>query len=86
MKIGLIGYGTMGKLIKTLAENKNLEVAVIIDESSANLSVEELAEKLKGVDAAIDFSTAVAVKLPTAISLSPTTKPSGPAVPPVLTV
>jgi len=45
-----------------LAENKNHEVAVIIDESSANLSVEELSEKLKGVDAAIDFSVAEAVR------------------------
>jgi len=62
MKIALIGYGAMGKLIKTLAENKNHEVAVIIDESSANLSVEELSEKLKGVDGAIDFSVAEAVK------------------------
>ena len=62
MKIALIGYGAMGKLIKTLAENKNHEVAVIIDESSANLSIGELSEKLKGVDAAIDFSVAEAVR------------------------
>ena len=61
MKIALIGYGAMGKLIETLAENKNHDVAVIIDESSANLLAEELAEKLNGVDAAIDFSTAEAV-------------------------
>ncbi|MEJ7700252.1 MAG: hypothetical protein WKF71_11485 [Pyrinomonadaceae bacterium] len=56
MKIALIGYGAMGKLIETLAENKNHEIAVIIDESDAKLSAEELAEKLKGADAAIDFS------------------------------
>jgi len=62
MKIALIGYGAMGKLIKTLAENKNHEVAVVIDESNANFSVEELAEKLKGADAAIDFSIAEAVR------------------------
>ncbi len=61
MKIALIGYGAMGKLIKTLAENKNYEVVVIIDECDANFSVEELGEKLKGVDAAIDFSIAEAV-------------------------
>ncbi len=61
MKLALIGFGAMGKLIKTLAENKQHEVAVTIDESDANLSAEELAEKLKGVDAAIDFSTAEAV-------------------------
>jgi 4-hydroxy-tetrahydrodipicolinate reductase len=62
MKIALIGYGAMGRLIKTLAENKHHEVAVVIDESNANLSVETFADKLKGIDAAIDFSTAEAVK------------------------
>lgn len=62
MKIALIGYGAMGKLIANLAENKHHEIAVIIDESDADLSAEELAEKLKGVDAAIDFSIAEAVK------------------------
>lgn len=61
MKIALIGYGAMGKLIETLAENKSHEIAVIIDESDAELSAEALAEKLKSVDAAIDFSTAEAV-------------------------
>ncbi len=62
MKIALIGYGAMGKLIRTLAENKNHEIAVIIDETDAKLSAGELAEKIKGADAAIDFSAAEAVK------------------------
>jgi 4-hydroxy-tetrahydrodipicolinate reductase len=62
MKIALIGYGAMGKLIRTLAENKNHEIAVVIDEADAELSVEELAEKLKVAEVAIDFSTAEAVK------------------------
>jgi len=62
MKIALIGYGAMGKLIKTLAENKQHEVATIIDESGADLSAEKLADKLKGVTVAVDFSTAAAVK------------------------
>jgi len=62
MKIALIGYGAMGKLIETLAENKNHEIAIVIDESDAKLSAGELAEKLKNVDAAIDFSVAEAVK------------------------
>ena len=52
----------MGKLIETLAENKNHEIAVIIHEADANLSVAELAEKLKGAQAAIDFSAAEAVR------------------------
>jgi 4-hydroxy-tetrahydrodipicolinate reductase len=62
MKIALIGFGAMGKLIKTLAENKNHEIAVIIDETEAQLTAEDLAEKLRGVDAAIDFSVAEAVE------------------------
>lgn len=61
MKIALIGYGAMGKLIKTLAESKNHEIAVIIDERDAHLSAGELAEKLKGVEVAVDFSAAEAV-------------------------
>lgn len=62
MKIALIGYGAMGKLIETLAENKNHEIAVIIDESNANNSAGDLSKKLKNVDVAIDFSVAEAVK------------------------
>ncbi|MDQ3042189.1 MAG: dihydrodipicolinate reductase [Acidobacteriota bacterium] len=62
MKIALIGYGAMGKLIKTLARNENHEIAVVIDEDDANLSAEELAGKLKEVDTAIDFSIAEVVK------------------------
>ena len=52
----------MGKLIKTLAENKNHEIAVIVDEIDAKLSAEELAEKLKIAEVAIDFSSAEAVR------------------------
>lgn len=61
MKIALIGFGAMGKLIKTLAENKNHEITVIIDEAEADSTAEDLAEKLKAVEVAIDFSTAEAV-------------------------
>lgn len=61
MKIALIGYGAMGKLIESLAINKNYEIVAIIDEADSGLSIEELAEKLKVADVAIDFSTASAV-------------------------
>ena len=61
MKIALIGYGAMGKLIQTLAVGKGHEIAVIIDESDANLFPGEVAEKLKGCDVAIDFTTGMAV-------------------------
>jgi 4-hydroxy-tetrahydrodipicolinate reductase len=62
MKIALIGYGAMGKLIETLAVDKNHEIAAIIDETDANISAEKLAEKLTNADVAIDFSIAKAVK------------------------
>lgn len=62
MKIALIGYGAMGKLIKILAENKNHEIALTIDETHADLSAAELSERLKNIDAAIDFSVAEAVR------------------------
>lgn len=62
MKIALLGYGAMGKLIETLAVNKNHEITVIIDEKDAEISAEMLAEKLKGADSAIDFSASEAVQ------------------------
>jgi 4-hydroxy-tetrahydrodipicolinate reductase len=62
MKLALIGYGAMGKLIKTLAENKNHEIVSIIKETESALTSEMLAEKLSGTDAVIDFSVAGAVK------------------------
>ncbi len=61
MKIALIGYGAMGRLVRTLAENKNHKISAIIGRS-AKLSAGELAEQLKSADAAIDFSVADAVK------------------------
>lgn len=62
MKIALIGYGAMGKLIENIAANKNHEVTAIVEEKDAKLSAEHLAERLKGIEAAIDFSVAEAVK------------------------
>ena len=62
MKIALIGHGAMGRLIGALAENRDHEIAVIIDDADANLSAAELAEKLKSAEVAIDFSAADAVK------------------------
>jgi dihydrodipicolinate reductase len=62
MKIALIGYGAMGRLVETLAENKNHEITAVIRGNDANLPAEELAEKLKGAESAIDFSVAEAVE------------------------
>ena len=62
MKIAIIGYGAMGKLIETLAKNKGHEIVEILDEKHADLSIQELTERLKSADVAIDFSVADAVK------------------------
>ncbi|MEZ5346355.1 MAG: dihydrodipicolinate reductase C-terminal domain-containing protein [Pyrinomonadaceae bacterium] len=62
MKIALIGYGAMGKLIESLAKNKGHEIVAVIDEADSDLSAGELAERLKDSDAVIDFSLAGAVK------------------------
>jgi len=52
----------MGKLIGRLAEEKGHEIAVVIDDADAGLSANDLATKLNGVDVAIDFTTADAVR------------------------
>jgi 4-hydroxy-tetrahydrodipicolinate reductase len=74
MKIALIGYGAMGQLIRTLAEEKGHEIAVICrsprvsEGETSNLSVTPFLtrglpqpEQLAGCDVAIDFTTAEAV-------------------------
>jgi 4-hydroxy-tetrahydrodipicolinate reductase len=58
MKIALIGYGKMGRIIETLATEKGDEIVARIDENNN----ENLAEQLKSADAAIDFSNAEAVR------------------------
>ncbi|MFN0277468.1 MAG: 4-hydroxy-tetrahydrodipicolinate reductase [Pyrinomonadaceae bacterium] len=62
MKIALIGYGAMGKLIGTLAVKNGHEIAVVIDDADAGLSAAELADRLKGADVAVDFTVAEAVR------------------------
>jgi 4-hydroxy-tetrahydrodipicolinate reductase len=48
MRIAIVGYGKMGRLIESLASEYGIEVAVCIDETPA---------ALPAVDAAIEFST-----------------------------
>ena len=62
MKIALIGHGAMGRLIENLAAQDGHEIAVIIHEAEADLLATELAAKLSGADAAIDFTVATAVR------------------------
>lgn len=62
MRIALIGYGSMGTLVKSLAVEKGHDVVVIVNESHGNLAPEQLAETLRIANAAIDFSVAAAVR------------------------
>jgi len=62
MKIALIGYGAMGKLIERLAVQRGHEIGAIIDDSDANSFAGEVAEKLKGCNVAIEFTVAMAVR------------------------
>lgn len=62
MKIALIGTGNMGRIVEALSVDRGHETVSTISSGVANLSGEELAPELKGADAAIDFSTADAVR------------------------
>jgi 4-hydroxy-tetrahydrodipicolinate reductase len=61
MRIALIGYGAMGKLIERLAVEQGHEIGIIIDDSDNNSFAAEVAEKLKGCDVAIEFTVGIAV-------------------------
>lgn len=62
MKLALIGYGAMGRLIESVALERGHEIGVIVDDRDAGLTATELSEKLKGCGAAIDFTIAAAVE------------------------
>ena len=50
MKIALLGYGKMGKVIESIALNRGHEVTLKIDKHSRDYDI-------KSVDVAINFST-----------------------------
>ncbi|MDA9555837.1 4-hydroxy-tetrahydrodipicolinate reductase, partial [Pelobium sp.] len=58
MKIALIGYGRMGKMIESIAIDRGHEIALIIDQNNAHDLNEE---NLSKIDVAIEFSTPNAV-------------------------
>lgn len=62
MKIALIGYGAMGKLVESLAAGRGHETAVVCGSDCAGASADDLAERLRPADVAIDFSVADAVR------------------------
>jgi len=61
MKLALIGYGAMGRLVEARAREEGHEVATRVGSRESAFSAEELAEILGGHDAAIDFTVAEAV-------------------------
>lgn len=54
MKIALLGYGKMGKMIESIAIDRGHEIVLIIDQDNAH---ELTYEHLSKVDVAIEFST-----------------------------
>src|SRR5689334_16955941 len=62
MKLALIGHGAMGKLVEALAKQEGHEISCVLDSRDAARGVESLSEELRGMDAAIDFSVADAVR------------------------
>jgi 4-hydroxy-tetrahydrodipicolinate reductase len=56
MKLAIVGYGKMGRMVERVAESRGHEVALKLDEFN-NLNFEGItAENFRGVDVAIDFS------------------------------
>jgi len=61
MRLALIGYGAMGKLVENLAGAAGVEIGLKVDSRDASLDAAQLAASLRGHDAAIDFSVGPAV-------------------------
>jgi 4-hydroxy-tetrahydrodipicolinate reductase len=61
MKIALIGYGTMGRLIEAEATAAGHEVPTVVTSRQRDLKPDELLDQLEGNDVAIDFSAGEAV-------------------------
>jgi len=57
MKIAIVGYGKMGRMIERLASEKGIEVGPRLDEFNNANSEGITAENFQGVDVAIEFST-----------------------------
>jgi len=56
MKIAIVGYGRMGRMIEAAAQSRGIEVALKLDEFN-NANFEGItADNFKGIDVAIDFS------------------------------
>jgi len=61
MKIALIGYGAMGKLVAAEAKKAGDDIGLIVRSDELNTTASDLATRLQNHDVAIDFSVADAV-------------------------
>jgi 4-hydroxy-tetrahydrodipicolinate reductase len=62
LKIALIGYSAMGRLVEKLAHERGHEIAIKFTSRDASRSADDLASDLRGSDVAIDFSVPAAVR------------------------
>jgi 4-hydroxy-tetrahydrodipicolinate reductase len=56
MKLALIGNGAMGHMVAAEAQKRGDEIGAVITSADKDLTIDKLADKLRGHDAAIDFS------------------------------
>jgi 4-hydroxy-tetrahydrodipicolinate reductase len=61
MKLALFGHGAMGRLVEARAREDGHEIGLVVTSRDESRPAEELAEELRGHDAAVDFSVAPAV-------------------------
>jgi 4-hydroxy-tetrahydrodipicolinate reductase len=61
MKLAIIGYGKMGKLVEQLAPDYGFTVSLKLDEFNNANFAGMTAENFRGVDAAVEFSTPATV-------------------------
>ena len=61
MKLALIGNGAMGQMVAAGARKAGDEVGVVLTSKEGVLPVEQLTEKLRGHDVAVDFYYRLAV-------------------------
>ncbi len=62
MKIAIIGYGAMGRMIESIAQKKGYDIVTVDPKADASYSSIDK-ESMKGVDVAIDFSLPATVLL-----------------------
>jgi 4-hydroxy-tetrahydrodipicolinate reductase len=60
LRVLVVGHGRMGRLVETLAAEHGFEVAGVLDRATNPGGAGATAERCRGIDVAVDFSTAEA--------------------------